>query len=178
MTTITITAGHGGGKPGAEYWGATEAAQMAVLRDKVAAILQAAGYTVRTDGHGDENMALEAAVALISGSALAIELHLNAFPDPGATGVEVVGPPARKDAAQRIARGIAAVIGRRLRGEGGWIDQSKTARGTLAFVRAGGLIVEVCFMSNPAEWAAYQAKIDQIAEAIAAAVHAAVKPPG
>lgn len=176
MTTVTVTAGHGGGKSGAEYWGTTEAAEMAVLRDKVAAILQAAGYTVRADGHGDENMGLEQAVALVSGSALAIELHLNAFTDPGATGVEVVAPPARKNAAQRIARGIAAVISRRLRGEGGWIDQTKTARGSLAFIRAGGLIVEVCFMSNRSEWDAYQANVDRIAEAIAAAVHASLKP--
>lgn len=177
----TVTAGHGTppvgrhdpgatwpiGSPAPQY---TEAELMAELRNYVAARLRERGHEVRTDGDGRLNRALSAAIGLIAGSDLAIELHTNSFTNPAATGVEVVAPVERQAVAQRIARAIAAVLGLPVRGVGGWIDRTQTARGDAAFVRNGGLIVETFFLSSARDRAAYFGREHDVAEAIAQAV--------
>ncbi len=172
MTTYTITAGHGDGDPGASYGGYTEAGLMAELRDLVARRLRERGHTVRTDGEEGRNRALTYALTLIPGSGLALDLHCNAFVNPAAGGVETVSSGRHKDTARRISRAIADALGTRVRGDGGWIDQSATPRGRLAYVMAGGLIVETFFLSNPEELAAYMVHKHDVAEAIAEAVTA------
>jgi N-acetylmuramoyl-L-alanine amidase len=167
----TVTAGHGGKDPGAVAAdGTTEAALMTELRDVVAHKLRQQGHTVRTDGGWRANMPLPYALTLVPGSKVAIELHTNAAQHPGATGVEVVALPSQAPMARRIARRIAHALGMRVRGDGGWIDQSKTARGRLGFVRAGGLVVEVFFLSNPKDLETYRARVWLVAEAIAIAL--------
>lgn len=180
---LTITAGHG--QPvnplhrydtgavwplGAQHPDFTEAELMADLRNRVADILRNMGHEVRTDGDGRVNRALAAAIGLIAGSDLAVELHTNSHDNPAATGVEVVAPLSRKVVAQRIAKAIAAALGLRVRGEGGWIDQAQTARGKLGFIGAGGLIVETFFLSNAIDRAAYLSSQDRVAAAIAGAM--------
>lgn len=166
----TITAGHGDGDPGATYGGRTEAGLMSELRDLVARRLRERGHEVRTDGEGATNRALTYALTLIPGSGLALDLHCNAFSNPTASGVETVAAPRHKDTSRRISRAIADVLGTRVRGDGGWIDQSATPRGRLAYVMAGGMIVETFFLSNPSELATYLARKHDVAEAIAEAV--------
>lgn len=169
----TVTAGHGGTDPGAVAPdGTTEAALMTELRDIIADKLRKAGHTVRTDGGWRANLPLPYALTLIPGAAASIEMHTNASTNPTATGVEVISLPAQAPIARRIAANIARVLGLRLRGEGGWIDQSQSARGRLGFVRAGGLVVEVFFLSNPADLAAYNARKWLVATAIAEAMQA------
>lgn len=170
MKTITVTAGHGEGDPGATYGGYTEAELMAELRDMVASRLRDMGHDVRQDGIGKVNRALTYAMQLIGGSDAAIELHTNAATNPGATGVEVVALPAQKELAQKVAKAIADALGLRLRGQGGWIDQSMSARGRLGFVARGGMVVEVFFLSNPGDLASYQLRKEAVARAIAEAV--------
>lgn len=167
---LTITAGHGGTDPGAVADGYTERDLMTTLRDLVATKLRAAGHDVRTDGATGQNLPLASALQLIPGSALALELHTNAAANPAAQGVEVISLPKHKRRAQRLAAGIAQVLGAPLRGEKGWIDQSQSARGRLAYVNAGGLIAEVFFISNPAERGRYLARYWLVASAIAAAL--------
>jgi N-acetylmuramoyl-L-alanine amidase len=167
----TVTAGHGGKDPGAVAAdGTTEAALMTELRDAVAHKLKIKGYGVRTDGGWRANLPLPYAITLVPGSKVAIELHTNAASHPGATGVEVVALPAQAPMARRIARLIANALGMRVRGDGGWIDQNQTARGRLGFVRAGGLVVEVFFISNPKDLETYRARVWLVAEAIAVAL--------
>jgi N-acetylmuramoyl-L-alanine amidase len=167
----TVTAGHGGKDPGAVAAdGTTEAALMTELRDVVAHKLRQQGHTVRTDGGWRANLPLPYAITLVLGSAAAIELHTNAAQHPGANGVEVVALPKQAPMARRIARRIAHALSMRVRGDGGWIDQSKTARGRLGFVRAGGLVVEVFFLSNPKDLETYRARVWLVAEAIAIAL--------
>lgn len=171
MTTFTVTAGHGGSDPGAiAADGTTEAALMVELRDIVAHKLRAAGHTVRTDGGWRKNLPLPYALTLIPGSHAAIELHTNAFTNPAATGVEVVSLPAQKELARNIARRIAHTLELPVRGAGGWIDQRQTARGRLGFVRAGGLVVETFFLSNPRDFAAYESRKPLVASAIVSAL--------
>lgn len=162
-----ITAGHGGRDPGAiADDGTTEASLMVELRDIVSHKLRSAGHHVRNDGGWRKNLPLPYALTLIPGSDAALELHTNAFTNPTATGVEVVSLPDNQALARRIARSIAHVLDIPVRGAGGWIDQSKTARGRLGFVRAGGLVVETFFISNPEDLAKYQARKWPVASAI------------
>lgn len=172
---ITLTAGHSDADPGACRGEHREADLMEDLRNRVAEQLRLLGHEVRTDGSGAYNLPLRDAIALIDGSALAVELHTNASDNPQATGVEVVALPTDKYRAQHIANAIAACLGLRLRGEKGWIDQSATHRGKLGFVSAGGLIVEAFFLSNPSDLAAYQASIDLLAHALAGAIEFAAQ---
>jgi N-acetylmuramoyl-L-alanine amidase len=166
----TVTAGHGGSDPGAVYDAFNERDLMAELRDIVASKLRAMGHQVRTDGTARANLPLPHALTLVPGSAAAIELHTNAATNSAATGVEVISLPAQRALAQRIARGIATVLQIPLRGAAGWIDQSQSARGRLGYVRAGGLVVEVFFLSNPTDRAAYLDRKWLVASAIAKAL--------
>lgn len=170
MNTYLISAGHGGTDPGAVGSGHREADVCLDMRDRVAAELRRLGAPVRTDGATGVNWTLAQALPLIKGAALAVELHCNAAANPSATGVEVIALPAQKAVAQRLARAIAQATGQRLRGDGGWIDQSKSARGRLAFVNAGGLIAELVFISNPGDMQRFMAARDRVAVAIAGAM--------
>lgn len=167
-----ITAGHGANDPGAVAEGVTEAALMTELRDIVAAKLQQAGHTPITDGGRGTNLPLRYAIGLVPSAATAIELHCNAHSNPQAGGVECVALPRDRLMAQRIAQAIARVLEIRVRGDGGWIDQEATARGRLGFVRAGGIVVETFFISNPTELARYQARKWLVASAIMGAMTA------
>ena len=164
---FTVTAGHNDQDPGATYFGFKEEELMQELRNIVALKLREKGHQVLTDGGTHINEALNRAIRLIVGSAAAIELHTNASTNGAATGVEVVALPKDKSLAQALAKGIADVLGLRLRGDGGWIDQSQSHRGKLGFVYNGGLLVEVFFLSNMGDLAAYQSKKWLVAQAIA-----------
>ena len=170
MHTYLISAGHGGTDPGACANGYKEADVCLQLRDLVAAELRKLRHTVRTDGGTGVNWTLAKALPLINGTALAVELHCNAAANAAATGVEVIALPEHKAVAQRLARAIAAETGQRLRGVGGWIDQTQSARGRLAFVNAGGLIVELVFISNPGDMQRFMDARERVALAIAAAM--------
>lgn len=168
---FTVTAGHGGRDPGAVAAdGTTEAALVTELRDIVARKLRAAGHTVKTDGARWQNLPLVQALTLVPGADAAIELHMNAATSAGARGVEVVSLPAQREMARTIARRIAHVIESPVRGAGGWIDQAQSARGRLGFVRAGGLVVEVGFISNPEELHRVRSRLWLVARAIVAAL--------
>ena len=172
---ITLTAGHSDTDPGACAHGYTEAELMLELRGLVAAQLELLGYIARTDGTGSYNAPLADALRLIDGSALAIELHMNAAAAAQANGVEVVALPRDKYRAQRIAAAVAAAIGARLRGDKGYIDQTATHRGRLGYVQAGGMILEVCFISNLDELCNYLEAKDTVAHAIAQAIDEVVR---
>lgn len=166
---FTVTAGHGDKDPGAVALDGrtTEAALMTELRDIVADKLRSMGHEVKTDGAKWENWPLVRALGLIPESDAAIELHMNAAASMTAKGVESISLPAHRELAREISRRIAHTLETTVRGAGGWIDQSQSARGRLAFVNAGGIIVEVCFISNPAELAKYQDRKWLVASAIA-----------
>ena len=98
---------------------------------------------------------------------MAVEFHMNAALNKSANGVETIALPKDKKLAQDLSKAVADAFGSRLRGDNGWIDQSKSARGSLAYINAGGLIVELGFISNEAELAAFQARYWIAAKAVA-----------
>jgi N-acetylmuramoyl-L-alanine amidase len=165
---FTITAGHGSGDPGAvAKTGETEADLMQELRNILAGKLRDMGHEVKTDGARWQNLPLVHAMTLVPGSDAALELHMNGSTIESATGVEVVSLPKDKELARTIARAIAHTLELPVRGAGGWIDQSQTHRGRLGFVRMGGMVVEVCFISNPKDLARYLDRKWLVASAIA-----------
>ena len=166
---IVLTAGHSNTDPGAVANGATEAGLMTEMRNIVAKKLREAGHTVHTDGEGTVNQSLNDAIALIKRHqpAVALELHMNAAASPLATGVETIALPKDKRLAQSLSAAVAGVLGMRVRGENGWIDQSQSARGRLGYINAGGLILETAFITNLADLQATRDKLWLVASAIA-----------
>ena len=98
---------------------------------------------------------------------MAVEFHMNAAASKQANGIETIALPKDKKLAQDLSAAVASALGSRLRGNDGWIDQSKSARGRLAFVSNGGLIVELGFISNEDELARFNARYWLAAKAVA-----------
>lgn len=163
----TITAGHSNSDPGAVNGKTKESELVTNFRNAVSHYLREAGVQVKTDGSGAKNDPLASAIKLISGSEVAVEFHMNAASSKQANGVETIALPNDKKLAQDLSAAIATAIGSRLRGDKGWIDQSKSARGWLAYVNAGGLIVELGFISNEDELARFNARYWLAAKAVA-----------
>lgn len=164
---VAITAGHSNTDPGAVNGNAKEADLAVNFRNAVAFYLREAGLQVKTDGTGTKNEPLSAAVKLIKGSSVAVEFHMNAAASKQANGIETIALPKDKKLAQDLSKAVATALGSRLRGDNGWIDQSKSARGRLAFVSNGGLIVELGFISNEEELARFNARYWLAAKAVA-----------
>ncbi len=174
MSVIVLTAGHSHTDPGAVAGGYTEADLMLDLRDLTAELLRDMGHVVIEDGRDGENLPLRHAISLIEQGALALELHVNAHHNPTARGVEAISLPGRRNFSRRLAQAVADVLGTRVRGDQGWIDQSQSARGRLGYVNAGGVILETFFISNPHERQSYFARLPDVAQAIADVVHEGV----
>lgn len=164
---VTATAGHSNTDPGAVNGRVREADLVVNFRNAVTHYLREAGLQVKTDGTGTKNDPLSAAVKLIQGSSVAVEFHMNAATSKQANGVETIALPKDKKLAQDLSKAVADALGSRLRGDNGWIDQSKSARGRLAYVNAGGLIVELGFISNEDELARFNARYWLAAKAVA-----------
>jgi len=163
----TITAGHSNTDPGAVNGKVKEADLVVNFRNAVTHYLREAGLQVKTDGTGTKNDPLSAAVKLIQGSSVAVEFHMNAAASKQANGIETIALPKDKKLAQKLSKAVADVFGSRLRGDKGWIDQSQSARGKLGFVNAGGLILELGFISNEDELAQFNTKYWTAAKAVA-----------
>lgn len=121
-----------------------------------------------TDGAGDVNRPLPEAIALAKKCDFAVELHFNASSNPSANGVEAISLPDKKEFAQKLAACVAGTMRAKLRGEAGWIDQSKSQHSRLGFVQDGkGIILELCFLSNDMELASFQTYRNLIARNLA-----------
>ena len=164
---VAVTAGHSNSDPGAVSGKYKEAELVTMFRNAVAYYLKEAGVPIKTDGTGSKNDPLSAAVKLIKGSSVAVEFHMNAASSKFANGIETIALPSDKKLAQELSKAVADAFGSRLRGDNGWIDQSKSARGKLAFVSNGGLIVELGFISNDEELFQFNARYWQAAKAVA-----------
>lgn len=165
--TVAVTAGHSNRDPGAVYDGAKEAELARELRNIVASKLRLKGVTVLTDGDGADNLPLSDAVKLIRKAALGVEIHFNASTNTSARGVECLGLPEHKALCQALSCAVARVTKDRLRGDNGFRLQEESARGKLAVVDAGGLILEVCFGTHRDSLVAYQSVRWLVASAIA-----------
>ena len=164
---VTVTAGHSNKDPGAVNGKFKEAELVSQFRNAVAYYLREAGIQYKTDGVGILNQDLNAAIKLIKGSSVAVEFHMNAATSKQANGIETIALPKDKKLAKDLSKALADAFGSRLRGDNGWIDQSKSARGKLGFISNGGLIVELGFISNEEELFQFNARYWSAAKAVA-----------
>ena len=154
MKRIFISAGHSASDPGAVSGNRTEAAVVLDFRDMVAHYLGIEGAGYAMDGKKGENLPLKEAVKLVRRGDLAVEFHLNASDNPAATGVETLSSEANKDVGSAICKVIAERLKIKNRGAKG---ESSGQHSRLAFVQAGGIIVELFFLSNKGDLASYDA---------------------
>lgn len=168
MSTFIISAGHSNKDPGAVASGITEASVVTELRNLVADALRIEGHTVFTDGDGGVNNPLRDALKMFTHKGtLAIEFHCNASSNPSAKGVESIALYGHlKPICQRLSQAIAKVLNEPVRGDKGFIDPTKSARGKLAWCDAGGIIVETFFLSNPESLAKYKTEVNSVVKAI------------
>ena len=169
--SITITAGHSNVDPGAVNGKYTEANLVTELRNIVSAILKHKGYTVFTDGVGEDNKSLNEAVKLIDKSKISIELHLNASSNKEAKGIEALSQPKDKKLCQDLCRLTSKVLKTTIRGsDGGWKSETSGQHTRLAYVSHGGIIFEGFFISNETELKTYLDNKDAFAMAIVEAI--------
>ena len=164
---IILTAGHSLTDPGACNGHFTEANIAREVRNGVTAILNARGHKVINDGTGSDNQPLSKAAALVKQGKIAIEFHLNAAANKKATGVEALAQTKDKAMCQKLCAAIANVLDIPVRGDGGWKPENSGQHSRLAYVAAGGIILELFFISNDAELQKYFEHKDQVFEAIA-----------
>ena len=171
MSIVTITAGHGNGDPGAVNGWVTEAEIATDMRNIIKFYLERDGITVRTDGTGNTNKSLSEAIKLIKGSKLAVEIHCNSFHLPTARGVEALAQRKDRVICQKLCKAVSDVMGIPIRGgEGGFKSEGSGQHSRLGYVRNGGIILELFFLSNPSELKIYQAKKWLIAREIAGVI--------
>lgn len=164
---ILISAGHSITDPGACANGVQEAKLATELRDLVSDELARLGVNHITDGQPGQNLPLNDAIQLAKDCRIALEIHFNAA-SSAATGVECIALPASKALAQKLSGAVSATLNARLRGDHGYITQEQSDRGKLGFVGAGGLILEVGFVTNAADLKTYTLSKRHVAKAIAA----------
>lgn len=152
MKPIVITAGHSTSDPGAVSGQLKEAHIVTDFRNIVAFYLERANVPFTTDGHGSENLPLSQAVKLITPGSVAVEFHCNSFSNPTATGVETLSRFNHYPLGRRLCEAVADNLG--IRNRGAKAEESGQ-HSRLAFVRAGGLILELFFISNPDDVRAY-----------------------
>ncbi len=173
--TLLLSAGHtsiAGRDRGAAGNGLIEGVEAVKIRDRVAELLRAKGFSVREDGGDGISEPLSKALKLIPGTSLAVELHFNAGP-PTATGIEVLSLPSRKKHAQLIAEGINQGLSLPLRGDKGWKSDTSGQHSRLAFCRAGGVLVELCFISSKGDTDSYKANFEKVCVGLADAIEKA-----
>ena len=145
---VLVSAGHGGRDPGAVNGKLTEAELATELRNMIAFYLGRDGVPFITDGQGRENKPLSEAIRLAESADIAIELHFNAAGNKKAHGIEVLAAPKDRKLAQALAQAIHSITKSPLRGDKGYQPEGAGQHSRLGFVRAGGLIIEVEFISN------------------------------
>lgn len=178
MKSIFLSAGHGGTDPGAttvqslgyDALGAPlkllrrEADIGVEFRNLVSFYLLRAGVPHELDGTGTQNLPLREAVVRARKHPIGVEFHTNSFASPLATGVETLSAAKDGELAGRISRAVATSLVLRNRGAK---PENAGQHHRLAFVQAGGIIVELFFLSNPADLASYDARKWLAARAVA-----------
>ena len=153
MKPILISAGHGGNDPGAVANGLKEADVCLEFRDMVAHYLTQAGVAFTRDGAKGENLTLNQAVRLMPSRGIAVEFHLNASDNSSATGVETLSQPKDFELGNEICEAVHNRLMIRNRGAK---PEGSGQHSRLAFVRAGGIIVELFFVTNKDDVKAYE----------------------
>lgn len=144
--------------------GRKEADIVVEFRNLVAYYLRAWGVDFDTDGNGTENVPLAATVKMIGRDRPAIEFHCNSASATIAGGVETLSNRKDMELGEKLCVAVATALGIKNRGAK---PEDAGQHHRLAFVQAGGIILELFFLSNPKELAAYDARKWLAAKAVA-----------
>ena len=164
MKSVFISAGHSNVDPGAVGFGRREADIAVDFRNKVAFYLDRARIPFEMDGSGTKNLPLRDAVVKAKKHPIGAEFHCNASNKSTATGVEVLCGPDDYSLGAKICVAIANSLGIRNRGVK---PENAGQHHRLAFVQAGGMIVELFFISNSDDLRKYDEKSWLMASAVA-----------
>ncbi len=161
--TVFISAGHSNTDPGAAANGATEAGIVLELRDLICAELDGR-ISYHRDGEAGDNMPLRDAARMAAQSDIAVELHCNAA-TPAATGVETLSKPTAYPFAAELIQAVTDTLSIRSRGTK---PEDSGQHSRLAFVSdGGGIILELFFLTNTSDLAAYQQNKNALAAELA-----------
>jgi N-acetylmuramoyl-L-alanine amidase len=173
MRSIFLSAGHSLTDPGAvgttlDATGKSvplKEADVAVeIRNIVAFYLNELGIPYEVDGKGTANIPLKEAIVRARKHPIGIEFHCNASSTATATGVETLQGTSNTNLGAKICDAIADALLIRNRGAK---PENSGQHHRLGFVQAGGIIVELFFISNPSDVASYQARKWILGKAIA-----------
>lgn len=169
MNTIYISAGHGGGDVGAvnPRLNLKEADLAVKLRNAVVHYLKEAEVPYNTDGFATANQPLRQALPGAKAAKHAVEIHFNAAEARSASGVEALAGGHNKALAQKLCQAVVDVTGSKLRGDKGYKPENAGQHHRLAFVQAGGIILEVEFISNDEAMKVYNDAYWRVAKNIA-----------
>lgn len=134
------------------------------FRNIVAFYLQRSNVMYAADGTGNENLPLAQAVKLIRPGSIAVEFHCNSFTNPLASGVETLSQERDKQLGGRLCAAVATTLDISNRGAK---SEGSGQHSRLAFVRAGGIILELFFLSNPNDLRRYLDKKWLVAREVA-----------
>lgn len=152
---IFLSAGHSNVDPGAVAFGRKEADIVAEFRNIVSFYLMQAGVQHHVDGAGTDNVPLVETIKLIGSNRPAIEFHCNAASSVLASGVETLSGPKDIALCKELCAAVSHVFNINNRGAK---PENSGQHHRLAFVQAGGIILELFFISSPKDLAAYDAK--------------------
>lgn len=168
MKSVLISAGHGGSDPGATGNGYIESTLALKLRDRVYKHLVAFRVDVLRDGNEGENNSLRKAISICRIVDIGVELHFNGSTNESATGVEALSKPENMELAQKLCYAVTSSTGLCVRGNDlGWKSDSSGQHHRLGFCEAGGIILEVCFITNKDDMKLYVENKLQVALEIA-----------
>jgi N-acetylmuramoyl-L-alanine amidase len=130
-----------------------------------------------TSDYEPNRTVLQKLKGLFAKNDLLVDLHWNAFTNPRATGVEVFVPehPSTIELtlASQIAQMLASQMGLPLRGETRGIkgvkveSQSQHPRLLVMRPNCENILIEMCFITNAGDMAAYQRRKDDIVKKLA-----------
>lgn len=169
---ILISAGHSKTDPGAVAFGRKESEIAVEFRTILVKCLADLGIQAQTDGKGKDNLPLRDAVKLAKGKDIAIEIHLNASANATASGVETLSGPEDMDLGAKLCAAISQALNIRNRGAK---PENAGQHHRLAFVQAGGIILELFFLTNPNDLAAYDGRKWPLARAVAQVIEDAYR---
>lgn len=173
--SLFVSAGHSHTDPGAVGNGHTEADIVLSFRDAVCDELDAKGVVYDRDGHRGQNLPLRQAIDAASRHDVAVEFHCNAAANASATGAETLSHPEDYPLGAELCEAISDTLGIADRGPDGHMSRQHSRFG---FIRdGGGIIVELFFISNPDDMAAYYRNKTALAQAVARVLVDEVAPP-
>lgn len=171
QATIFLFAGHDLHRPGASAHGWHEHKLVIAQRDKVRAILEAAGAKVVCDNDYQSLWdTIQQARAMATPQDIVLDLHFNAA-TPAATGTEVFhhANAAKQviDYARVLSKSVAQTLGIRDRGAKNETQSQHNVLGILHTPAGVELLLETAFVTNVGDMSRYDTQKDAVAQAIA-----------